>query len=209
MVIEAFVLNDLGTNCYVVAAQANGPCAVIDPCGVDMTPVLDYVKQQNLTITHIINTHWHGDHVVGNEEIRKFSGAPVYMHELDAPYLTQANDQLLRFLGASDITLKPVDHLLHEGDKLEVGDLTFEVIHTPGHTVGGITLHSDGVLFTGDTLMAGTIGRSDFPGGSFTDLIRSIREKLLPFSDDTVIYPGHGEPSTIGEEKMLNPFVQM
>jgi hydroxyacylglutathione hydrolase len=208
VIIETFTLNELGTNCYVVAAKPNGPCAVIDPSGYDMNPVIEYVKKQKLTVTHIINTHWHGDHVIGNEAIREFSGAPIYIHELDAPYLPEAAKQLRLFLGI-ETNIPPADRLVREGDTIQVGELVFNVIHTPGHTVGGITLHVKGVLFTGDTLMAGTIGRTDFPGGSFSDIIRSIKDKLLLYPDDTVIYPGHGEPSTIGEEKMLNPFLHM
>ncbi|UOF88598.1 MBL fold metallo-hydrolase [Fodinisporobacter ferrooxydans] len=208
MLIESFVLNDLGTNCYVVAAHEGGPCAVIDPCAVDMSPVFQYIEQYNLTITHIINTHWHGDHVAGNEAIRDASAAPVYMHEIDAAYLPQAEKQLWFFLGVKQ-HLRPVDCKVREGDKIQVGDLTFEVIHTPGHSAGGMTLAVDGCLFTGDTLMAGTIGRTDLPGGSFADIMHSIQEKILAYPDETVIYPGHGGSSTLAEEKMLNPFLQM
>jgi glyoxylase-like metal-dependent hydrolase (beta-lactamase superfamily II) len=151
-------------------------------------------------------THGHTDHIGALAFVQEATGAAVLIHTADAAMLTGPAKNI-PFLGGTKKQSKAADRLLQEGDLIEVGKISIKVIHTPGHTPGGICLAIDNILFTGDTLFAGSIGRTDFPGGSHRQLIESIKKKLLAFPPETIVYPGHGPATTIGEEKKYNPFL--
>lgn len=206
MIIKCIPVGSMGANCYVVGCEETKEAAVIDPGG-DVQVILAQLKQMGLNCKHIVNTHGHIDHIAGNDELREATGATLMIHELDAPMLVQARGNLSGMVGRS-MEFKPADSLLTDGDVVQVGGVKLEVLHTPGHTRGGICLSTEGVVFTGDTLFNESIGRTDFPGGSYEDIIKSIKVKLMPMPDDTAVYPGHMGDSTIGYERKYNPFLR-
>ena len=193
MIIKRFTVGWLSTNCYVVGCEETKEAVLIDP-GLESEreaeEILNFIMQNGFHIKYIINTHGHADHIAGNAIMKKATGAPVLIHESDASRVH-------------------ADRKLRDGDVIHVGTLKLVVLHTPGHTKGGISLLGDKVVFTGDTLFPGAIGRSDFPGGSYEELITSIKTKLLSLPDNFKVYPGHESPTTIGEEKKHNPFLRM
>jgi glyoxylase-like metal-dependent hydrolase (beta-lactamase superfamily II) len=204
VIIEKLEVGPFGANCYIVADEAAGQGMVIDP-GDEADRILKRVEQLGIDIKYIVLTHGHIDHVGALGSIKKAINAAVAIHAEDMPVL---NDRALStMLGIAWRPLPQIDRLLAEGDTITVGGLSFSVIHTPGHTPGGICLLGEGVLFTGDTLFNMSVGRSDFPGGSHQQLISSIKDKLLALDDDTEVYPGHGPASTIGAERRGNPFL--
>ncbi|MBC7104518.1 MAG: MBL fold metallo-hydrolase, partial [Firmicutes bacterium] len=162
------------------------------------------LKARGLKLRYIILTHGHVDHIAALGEVREATGAEVLIHAADAEMLTDPTRNLSLFTGRR-LRFSPAERLLADGDVVEVGTVCLEVIHTPGHTPGGICLKTDDVVITGDTLFAGSIGRSDFPGGNHGQLIRSIKERLLCLPGHTRVYPGHGPETTIEEEKRYNP----
>jgi len=207
MFLKKLVVGVLETNCYLISCKKTKQAAVIDPGGeneVDL--ILDFLQKNNFDLKYIINTHGHIDHIAGNNLLKAKTKALLLIHRLDADMLVDANKNFSSFMG-KEICSPPADKLLEEGDEIVLGRLNLRVIHTPGHTPGGISLISNNIVFTGDTLFAGGIGRTDLPGGSYQDLIKSIKEKLLILGDDKIIYPGHGPYSTIGEEKRTNPYL--
>ena len=208
MKIIAMGVGNLGTNCYIVYSEKTKEAIVIDPGG-DAGRILAAVKGHDLIVRHIVNTHGHADHVLANMKLKEATEADILIHKNDAAMLTSAQLNLSMFIGGSAVC-GPADRELTDGEKLTVGDMTFQVIHTPGHTPGGISLYcdSDNVLFSGDTLFAESIGRTDFPGGSHRQLIESIRNKLMVLDDSVKVYPGHGPETTIGWERRMNPFIQ-
>ncbi len=206
MILQVFTLGSLQANCYLVGCSEERVAAVIDPGG-DPAPVLKAAGEEGLTITSIINTHGHLDHVAGNEALGDATGATLYIGRLDGPMLADGNLNLSRLVGISLAPQEP-DVLLDDGDEVVVGGLTFTVLHTPGHTPGGMCLYGHQVLFSGDTLFAGSIGRTDLPRGDYQQLITSIREKLLVLPGETRVYSGHGPSSTMEMERQGNPFLQ-
>ena len=206
MFLEQLQVGPLETNCYIVADEKSRIAAIIDPGG-EADKIINAVNEAELDVKYIFLTHGHGDHIAALKEVRDATGAAIVIHEEDAHMLSSAESNLSFLLGegfvqpAADIKLKC-------NEEFHLGDLVLKIIHTPGHTPGGISIQVDNVVFTGDALFAGSIGRTDFPGGSYDKLISSIQEKLLVLADDTKIYPGHGEPSTVGYEKKMNPFLR-
>ena len=205
MIIKKFSVGDLGTNCYLIADETTKECILIDTG--DVSPQLDfYLEEQKLTVKYIVFTHGHFDHTDGVNYYHDKFGCEIMIHSADAEALTDVNS--VYSLGYSNriIPIKP-DKLLRDGDVIKFGVCEFEVIHTPGHTLGGICLYGNGVLISGDTIFYRSVGRTDFWGGKFETLQESIL-KLYKLPDDTVVYPGHGDNTTIGEEKHNNPFVR-
>ena len=203
--VRRFILGELETNCYLVWSPATRAAMVVDPGG-DAAVVLAEIARAGLVVVLVANTHGHADHTSGNGGLVQATGAPLAIGAGDAPMLTEAEANLSLWLGRA-VTGPAPDRLLHEGDVLDLGGLRFTVLATPGHTPGGVTLAGEGVAFTGDTLFAGGIGRTDLPGGDEALLLASIRQKLLSLPDTVVVYPGHGEASTIGAERRGNPFL--
>jgi len=207
LIIKSLAVGPIQANCFIVGCETTLAGAVIDP-GDDADRILAVVKKANLRIEHIINTHGHFDHVGGNRRLKDATGAALMIHSLDAPMLAQL-DRMAGAFGLNAENSPAPDRILEDGDTIEVGDLRLDVLHTPGHTPGGISLHADGCVFVGDTLFQGSIGRTDFPGGNFDTLIASIRRKLFALDDQTTVYTGHGPETTIGAEKRYNPFARI
>jgi len=211
MIIKMLTVGALYTNCYIVGCAEAKEALIMDP-GFDREAeaqrILREVDQRDLQVRYIVNTHGHPDHTSGNGVVKKATGAPILIHEYDAPMLSEAGKSLARLFGFRTGS-PPADKMLHDGDVIQIGGVTLKVLHTPGHSRGSISLLGDDVVFTGDTLFAGSIGRYDLPGGSFQEIMRSIKNRLARLPDHVKVYPGHGPASTIGEEKRNNPFLLM
>ncbi len=196
----------LQANCYIVKGE--NEALIIDP-GYLESEIVKFVYDNPSMTKYILLTHRHFDHLSGAVKLRKFSNAPIVIHTLDECGLYSDEDSLTNvcrgFYGNADKTSR-ADITVNDGDVLKTDEFTIKIIHTPGHTVGGVSFDINGVLFSGDTLFKGTAGRTDFPGGSYDELINSISKLGEIFSDDTVVYPGHGESTTIGAERKSNPF---
>jgi hydroxyacylglutathione hydrolase len=207
--IEAFELGPFLTNCYLIYGTQPGPCWIVD-ASFDPEELIDRARGLGLVPQALILTHAHVDHIAGVDEVlRAFPGLPVVGHAGEKGWLQNPGLNLGRPIGM-EVTAHGPDRLMAEGDVLEMGPQRWRVIHTPGHSPGGVSLFNEEahVAIVGDTLFAGSIGRHDFPGSDIRVLADSIRKKLYSLPDDTKIYPGHGPPSTIGVEKRSNPFVR-
>jgi len=198
------VVGPIQANCYIVGCERTKEAAVIDPGG-DVDKILVALAKDHLRCVRIINTHGHFDHAAGNKRLKEVTGAELIIHRTDAPMIVNqgASGQMW---GMKVEDSPPPDHYVEEGDLITFGDISLKVLHTPGHSAGGISLVTDQVVFVGDTLFAGSIGRTDFPGGDYDGLLRNVREKIFPLGDDVVIYPGHGPKTTVGRERQSNPF---
>ncbi len=198
MLVEAFTVGMLSTNCYVASCQKTKKAILIDP-GLDFSseaqPIFDYLDEVKLKVLFIVNTHGHQDHVKANAIFQKRYNVPICIHTLDAPFIESLKKDKA-----------PANVLLEDGSTVKFGVETLKVMHTPGHTPGSICLVGEKLVFTGDTLFAEGIGRTDFPEGSVSDMRLSL-QKLVRLPDNLLIYPGHGEKSIIGKEKKLNPFL--
>ncbi len=204
LIIHKLTVGPLMSNCFIVGCQKTKIAAVIDP-GDETERILLALARSSLTLKNIINTHGHFDHVSGNKKLKDATGAEILIHPLDAPMLRHISASAAYFGLSSDDSPSP-DRTVNEGDTIAFGEVILEVIHTPGHTPGGISLSTDGVVFVGDTLFAGSIGRTDLPGGDYDTLISSIRKKLFQLPDTVRVLCGHGPETTIGIEKRTNPF---
>ena len=203
MLIETFEAGPVATNGYLVADHLGGRALVIDaPQGV-AAAMVEKAREWNTPVSHLITTHGHWDHILDNARLLKLTGAKLGIHRDSAPLLTRKQ--------GFGFAIEPSvpDFFLEEGMPVVVGDLRFEVLHCPGHCPGSVVLYErrGGVVFAGDVLFAGSIGRTDLPGGDYETLMRSIREKLLVLPDETRVLPGHGPATTIGEERRTNPFL--
>lgn len=205
--IITVTVGPLEVNCYIVWDRASGEGVVIDPGG-DADDIAAAVREENITVRCVVNTHGHFDHVGADAAMKAAFGAPVAIHPADEPLMAEAHEHGV-FFGVETPRQPGADILLGEGKTIDFGPLSLRVLHTPGHTRGGVCLYleADRVLFTGDTLFAGSVGRTDFEGGSMDDLLASIAGKLLPLGDDVTVLPGHGPASTIGEERQINPYL--
>ncbi|MCD6469950.1 MBL fold metallo-hydrolase [Candidatus Bathyarchaeota archaeon] len=206
MLLIRFIVGFADANCYLVACERKLEALIIDPGfgGNEWEPIHREIMKHNLQVKYVVNTHGHVDHISGNLKVKEKTGARILVHYKDAEMLTNPILNLSKMVGLTVIS-PPPDKMLRDGDKIRVGSLEFKVIHTPGHTPGSISFYcrEEKAVFTGDTLFAGSIGRTDFPGGSYEKLISSIRGKLLTLPDETAVYPGHGEKTTIEKEKRL------
>jgi glyoxylase-like metal-dependent hydrolase (beta-lactamase superfamily II) len=201
MRIQVFPLTPFMSNCFLVTSDEEA--LIIDP-GEAAPEVLRAVG--NRTVNAIINTHGHCDHCAGNAWFKEQTGAPIYCHDADLPLLRALPDQG-RMFGLPMPPSPDPDGFLNEGDTIRVGDETFSVLHVPGHSPGHIALFGNGVLIAGDVLFAGSIGRTDLPGGNHQELLASLRNKVMTLPGETVVYPGHGPETTVAEEKRTNPFL--
>ena len=202
MILERLELGMYGTNCYIVGDESTKEGLIIDP-GSDANQILNQVKELGLDIKLIVLTHTHMDHTGALAEVKAATGAEVAVHTDDAATLQSRSP-----FQSSPQALPSPDRLLKGGDSIEMGKLRLLVLHTPGHSPGGICLLGEGVVFSGDTLFNSSIGRTDFPGGSHPQILNSIHTKLMVLPDTTIVYPGHGPESTIGDERKQNPFLR-
>ncbi|MEM2341375.1 MAG: MBL fold metallo-hydrolase [Candidatus Bathyarchaeia archaeon] len=211
MLIIPLTVGLLSTNCYIVACERTCKALIIDP-GFDEVEapwILKEIDEHNLRIKYVLNTHGHMDHISGNTLVKETLRAKIIIHQSDACMLTDPLKNLSMLLGRAVIS-PPPDLTIQNGEILRIGFLKFKVIHTPGHTPGSISLYCEDerVVFTGDTLFARSIGRTDLPGGSYETLISTIRGRLFNLPDETAVYPGHGDRTTIGIERKWNPFLR-
>ena len=206
MIIHTLTLGVFGVNNYLIHSPNSRRAILIDACE-DYPGILNKLTELNLELVYLINTHGHGDHIAGNAPIIEATGAQLMIHPLDKPYLFQPQLNLSSWLGAELHSPEP-DRLLEEGDEVVLDDIHLKVLHTPGHTPGHISLIGDGVAFVGDVIFRESIGRTDFPGGSYQQLIDTIQSKIYTLPDETVLYNGHGPTTTVGHEKQYNPFVR-
>ena len=206
MEIRTFVVGPLQSNSYLVVDEETQRAAVIDP-GMESEPVLDAVRRQGLQVDAVILTHGHFDHVFSSQLFKSATGAQVLMHAADLPLLRDMPETARLFGFKAEVPPEP-DRLVRDGDRIQIGGLTFTVLETPGHTPGSISLMLDDVVFVGDALFAGSVGRTDLQGGSLDTLLRSIHGKLLTLPDRTVVYSGHGPATSIGVERRSNPFLR-
>jgi len=204
MILKKLVVGPLASNCYIIGSESNKEGMIIDP-GDEAEVILSQVKDLGLEIRSIVLTHGHIDHIGALKEVKKATGAEVAIHTDEAKSLQGQSSSTL--LGLSYPTPLPPDRLLQDGDSLDIGDLHFLVLHTPGHSPGGICPLGEGVVFSGDTLFNCGIGRTDLPGGNSSQLMNSIHTKLMVLPDSTIVYPGHGPETTIGAERRGNPFL--
>jgi len=210
MRILSRIVGSLATNCYIIICEETRKAIIIDPgfSAEEANEILNEIVKNGFKVEKIINTHGHFDHIIGNDILKALTKAKILIHKNDASMLLDPSKNLSRMLGR-DIISPKADRLVEEGEIIKVGDLELKVIHTPGHTEGSISLfcEKEKVVFTGDTLFAGSIGRTDLPGSSFEEIMHSLKEKLMNLPDETVVYPGHGGKTTIGREKGKNPFL--
>lgn len=193
----------LQANCYIIGSTRTKESIVIDP-GDEPDLIISVLQKNDLQPKYIINTHGHPDHIGANYYVKQWCNAPILIHQADADWLVHPLP--LPFESAAPVKSTPADQYLNDGDKFEFDDISFDILHTPGHSLGSVSLLFPDRVITGDTLFAGTIGRTDLPGGSLEILLQSIKTKLLVLPNNIKIYPGHGPSSYIGQEKLYIPF---
>lgn len=193
-------------NCYIVFSEKTRKGIVIDPGG-DAYEIVSDLNKNNIQVEYIVLTHGHGDHIGGVKELKEKLKAPVVIHNEDADMLQDASLNLSNTMSMGEIKITP-DKTVEDGDTLVFGELKAMIVHTPGHTKGGMCLLIEGNLFCGDTIFKGSVGRSDLYGGNHEALINSIKEKILTLPDNIMLYPGHGQPTTVGEQRATNPFLR-
>ena len=207
MIRETFPVGLLGCNCTVLGDDSSGEATVIDP-GAEIPRILAVLTRHSLRLKQILVTHAHIDHIAGALALKRTTGAPILYREADLPLVAMMDAQA-DWLGVATPDVLPPDDSPADEAVLQLGGTSAEILHTPGHTEGSfcIYLPQPGLLLAGDTLFAGSVGRTDLPGGNSRKLITSIRERLLPLPDKTIVVPGHGPETTIGEEREHNPFL--
>ena len=206
MKIIAMEVGVIGTNCYLVINEEQKTGVVIDPGG-DAEQILEKIRQKGIAIEAIFLTHGHSDHIMAVDEVRETTGAKVYISEADAGMLTKASSNLSIYMGAGR-EFKATDEFLVDGETITAAGLKFQVVATPGHTKGGVCLVCGDTVFCGDTIFSESIGRTDLPGGSYSQILHSIKTKIMVLPDEMKLLPGHGPATTIGWERRRNPFLQ-
>lgn len=206
MIQKALLVGLLEVNCYILGDEETKEAVVIDPGGNE-EEILDALNHEGLQLKLIIDTHGHFDHVDANQPLQDATGAKIAIHKLDAAMLKKPSQEALFFTG-NRLRLSQADILLQEDDVLTFGNYRLKVMHTPGHTPGHISLllEDHPLIYVGDLLFAGSIGRTDFPGGSFEALINAVKTKIFPLGDHYTVFPGHGPVTTVGQERKYNPF---
>jgi hydroxyacylglutathione hydrolase len=208
MFVKQMEVGSFSVFAYIVGCKKTMDALVIDPAS-ECERIVYEAESRGYRIKYIVNTHSHVDHTMGNRRMKDLTGAEIVIHENEAYSLTHQSPYMLNMFGADPSP--PADFLVVEGDYITIGEISLRVIHTPGHSPGSICLYGDGIVFTGDTLFVGGVGRTDLPGGSWHELVSSIRNKLFILPDETIVAPGHNygdsPKSTIGKEKIHNPFV--
>jgi hydroxyacylglutathione hydrolase len=207
VIIEQLPLGPIQANCFIVGCSETKEAVVIDP-GDEADKILMTLAKKALKVKKIINTHGHFDHVGANRRLKEVTGAKLMIHSQDAPMLSQSAASAKAWGMRADNSPAP-DKTLEDGDIITFGNLSLTVIHTPGHSPGGISLYGHGAVFVGDTLFSGSVGRTDFPGGDYDTLIKSIQQKIFGLPEETKVYPGHMGPTTVGAEKRNNPFCRI
>jgi hydroxyacylglutathione hydrolase len=199
-------VGELGSNCFLAWDEAARECVVIDP-GAEGERIIEAIRKRDLGVKYILNTHGHGDHIGANADIKAEFEVPILIHEADAPMLTDPALNMSLAFGPAVVS-PPADAFLVPGDKVKFGSVELEVILTNGHSPGGVSLYDgEGIVFTGDALFPGSIGRCDLPGGDLGTLLQAIRKGLLVLPDETQVLPGHGQNTTIGQERKWNPYL--
>ena len=206
MICEKIVVGALETNCYLVYCEDTLECVVVDP-GAEAEKIIQAVVVKQLKPIFLINTHGHIDHIGANKDIKDLYDIPLYIHISDAPMLQSSlQNEMASFLRAK--TSPSPDYYLHEGEPLSFGKIKLEVLHTPGHSPGGVCLVGDTFILSGDTLFCGGVGRTDLPGGDWKELEQSIKTKIFTLPEETVVFPGHGPSSSVKQEKNANPYLR-
>lgn len=206
MIVKILVVGPIGANCIILGCEKTKKAAVVDP-GDEGDKILSVLTKEKLTLEKIINTHGHFDHVGANRRLKEATGAEILIHEKDAPMLGYLKEMAMSF-GMRMENSPAADRFVKDGDVITFGEEKLKVLHTPGHSQGGISLVADDFVIAGDTLFQGSIGRTDLPGGDYDTLIRSIKTKLLPLGDTMKVITGHGPATLIGSEKRFNPFLR-
>ncbi len=202
--IHTLVVGQLQTNCYII--ESNVRSLIIDP-GDEPERILRYVNDLKVVPGDIIATHTHFDHVLGVDAVRKVAKSRFLIHSEDLPMLQSMQSRVRQFMGFEVPPPPKVDGYIKDGDVFKLGEESIRVLHTPGHSPGSVSLAGPGFVLTGDVLFNQSIGRTDLPGGDFQTLVDSIKEKLFTLDEETIVYPGHGPETSIGDEKLANPFV--
>jgi glyoxylase-like metal-dependent hydrolase (beta-lactamase superfamily II) len=202
--LKTFTVGPMEANCYILYSPDKREGLIIDP-GAEGERLIKFIQEKKISIRYIINTHGHPDHIGANRKVKEHTSAPILIHQRDAPMLTKS-DSILTLIFPLEYSSPPADTLIKDGDLIECAGMKLKVLHTPGHTPGGISLLTDDSIFTGDTLFSGSVGRFDLPGGSQEVLLNSIR-KILSLGENLTIYPGHGPSTSVGEELHSNPFI--
>lgn len=206
MEFDSVIVGTLETNCYLVYCPQSLECAVVDP-GAEANKIFHLIARKRLNPVIILNTHGHIDHIGANKDVKERFNIPLCIHPSDKPMLENIQQsELSFFLEAKNSP--PPDRYLEDGDTITIGKSCLRVIHTPGHTPGSVSFLGDGFILSGDTLFYGGVGRTDFPGGSWQELEKSIKNKILTLPDETIVLTGHGPSTSVGQEKSLNPFIK-
>jgi glyoxylase-like metal-dependent hydrolase (beta-lactamase superfamily II) len=205
MMLTRLVVGPLQVNCFILADEKTKEAVIIDP-GEDAQELLKIIKDKGLKVKYLVNTHGHFDHVGANKALKEATGAELLLHEGDAQLMASATMQSRAF-GMNSAASPRADRYVKHGEVIHAGEISLKILHTPGHSPGGISLLEQGMVFAGDSLFAGSIGRTDLPGGDLMTLLRSIKTNLMTLPDDTKVFCGHGPATTIGDERRENPFL--